>query len=107
MLRKNDQVIVLWGKDKGKQGEVLRLERDRGRAYVSKLNLVKRHSKPTRESPGGIREMEAPLALAKLMLVCPSCKQPTRPKVDYLSDGKKERICRRCGEMIMTKERKL
>ncbi|MBI3291498.1 MAG: 50S ribosomal protein L24 [Elusimicrobia bacterium] len=101
MIRKKDQVVVLAGKDRGKRGEVLRVLREAERVLVSKLNLVKRHTRPTQTEPGGIREIEAPVHLSNVMLVCPKCHQPTRPKVDFLSDGKKARVCRRCGEMIL------
>lgn len=100
-IKKKDKVVVLSGKDKGKQGEVLKLYPETNRAVVSKINFVKRHTRPTQTAPGGILEKEAPLSVAKLMLVCPKCNQPSRPKFDVLSDGKKIRVCRRCGEMIM------
>lgn len=100
-IKKKDKVVVLSGKDKGKQGEVLKVYPDTGRVIIAKINFVKRHSKPTQQQPGGIREKEAPIAIAKVKLVCPKCHQSTRPKFDFLSDGKKVRICRRCSEMIM------
>ncbi len=100
-IKKKDKVVVLTGKDKGKQGEVLKVYPESNRAVVAKVNFVKRHTRPTQTEPGGIREKEAPLSLAKLMLVCPKCSQPSRPKFDVLSDGKKIRVCRRCGEMIV------
>jgi len=100
-VKKKDKVVVLSGKDKGKQGEVLKVDRDKNRVIVAKINFVKRHTRATQQDPGGIREKEAPLPIAKVMLVCPKCNQPTRPKFDVLSDGKKVRLCRKCGEMIM------
>jgi large subunit ribosomal protein L24 len=100
-VKKKDKVVVLSGKDKGKQGEILVVDRTKGRVIVSKVNFVKRHTKATQQDPGGIREKEAPLPIAKVMLVCPKCNQPTRPKFDVLSDGKKVRICRKCGEMVL------
>jgi large subunit ribosomal protein L24 len=100
-VKKKDKVVVLSGKDKGKQGEVLNVDRDKNRVIVAKINFVKRHTRATQQDPGGIREKEAPLPIAKVMLVCPKCNQPTRPKFDVLSDGKKIRLCRKCGEMIM------
>lgn len=100
-IKKKDKVVVLAGKDKGKQGEVLKVYPDKDRVIVAKVNFVKRHTRPTRTEPGGIREKEAPLAIGKVMLVCPKCSQPGRPKFDVLSDGKKIRVCRRCGEMIV------
>jgi large subunit ribosomal protein L24 len=99
-VKKKDKVVVISGKDKGKQGEVLEVMPSEGRAIVAKINFVKRHTRPTQGNPGGIHEKEAPLPLSKLMLVCPKCSQPSRPKFDFLSDGKKVRVCRKCGEMI-------
>jgi large subunit ribosomal protein L24 len=100
-IKKKDKVVVLAGKDKGKQGEVLKVYPDKARVIVSKINFVKRHTRPTQTEPGGIREKEASLPIARVMLVCPKCNQPTRPKFDVLSDGKKVRVCRRCSEMIV------
>lgn len=99
-IKKKDKVKVLAGKDKGKQGEVLKVFPDSKTVIVSKINFVKRHTKATQSDPGGIREKEAPLSISKVMLVCSKCQQPIRPKFDSLSDGKKVRICRKCGEMI-------
>lgn len=101
MIKKKDQVVVLVGKDRGKRGEVLRVFKDDNRVLIAKLNLVKRHTRPTQTDPGGVREIEAPVHQSNVMLVCPKCHQPTRPKADFLSDGKKVRVCRRCGEMIL------
>ncbi|HBU69788.1 MAG TPA: 50S ribosomal protein L24 [Elusimicrobia bacterium] len=100
-IKKKDKVVVLSGKDKGKQGEVLNVSSDKTRVIVAKVNFVKRHTRPTQQDPGGIHEKEAALHISKLMLVCPKCQKPTRPKFDSLSDGKKIRVCRSCGEMIV------
>ena len=100
-IKKKDKVVVLSGKNAGKQGEVLKVYPDTMRVLVSKINFIKRHTRSTQTEPGGIREKEAPLPLAKVMLVCPKCNQPTRPKFDFLSDGKKVRVCRKCSEMIV------
>jgi large subunit ribosomal protein L24 len=99
-IKKKDKVVVLSGKDKGKKGEVLDVFPDKGKIIVSKINFVKKHTKPTQRDAGGIREKEAPIFMSKVMLVCPKCEQSFRPKFDKLSDGKKLRICRKCGEMI-------
>ncbi|MDR0723758.1 MAG: 50S ribosomal protein L24 [Endomicrobium sp.] len=99
-IKKKDKVVVLSGRDKGKKGEVLDVFPDKGKVIVSKINFVKRHTKPTQREAGGIREKEAPIAMNKVMLVCPKCEQAFRPKFDKLSDGKKVRVCRKCGEMI-------
>jgi large subunit ribosomal protein L24 len=100
-VKKKDKVIVLTGKDKGKIGEVIKTVPDKNFIYVAKVNLIKKHVKPTRTDPGGIREMEGGIHVSKVMLICPKCERPNRPKFDFLSDGKKVRICRKCGEMII------
>jgi len=100
-IKKKDKVVVLSGKNAGKQGEVLKVYPDEMRLIVTKVNFVKRHTRATQQEPAAIREKEAPLSIAKVMLICPKCNQPTRPKFDCLSDGKKVRICRKCSEMIM------
>jgi large subunit ribosomal protein L24 len=100
-IKKKDKVLVLSGKDKGKRGEVLEVLPGEGKVIVAKINSVKRHTKPTQKSVGGILEKEAPIAMSKVMLVCPKCDQACRPKFDRLSDGEKVRVCRKCGEMII------
>jgi len=100
-IRKKDNVMVLQGKDRGKQGEVVKVYATEGTLLVAKLNMVMRHKRGTPQSPGGRKETESPLPIARVMLVCPKCKKPTRPKFDFLTDGTKVRACRRCGEMIV------
>jgi large subunit ribosomal protein L24 len=100
-VKKKDRVVILSGKDKGKKGEVLDIFPDKGKVIVSKINFVKRHTKPTQTDPGGIREKEAPLDISKVMLLCPKCEQPSRSKFDKLSDGMKVRVCRKCGEILI------
>jgi large subunit ribosomal protein L24 len=100
-IRKKDKVLVLAGKDKGKQGDVVEVDAGKMRVLVTKVNFVKRHTRPTQTEPGGIREKEAYLPLGKVMLVCPKCSRPTRAKYDKLSDGTKARVCRRCNEMLV------
>ena len=103
-IHKKDKVVVLSGKSRGKQGEVVQvvLDGDDSRVLISKINFVKRHSKPTQTSPGGIREKEASIHVSNVMLICPKCTKPMRPKVDFLSDGTKVRTCRKCGEMLVS-----
>jgi large subunit ribosomal protein L24 len=102
LIQKKDKVVVLAGKDRGKQGEVIQVLPDAQRVIVSKVNFVKRHTRanPQQGQPGGIREKEAALHISNVMLICKKCNQPMRPKSDKLSDGTKVRICRKCGEMI-------
>lgn len=100
-IKKKDKVMVMAGKDKGKTGDVLKIFPEKKRVLVSKINFIKRHTRPTQTDPGGIREKEAPVHISNLMLICSKCSKPTRLKIDFLSDGKKVRVCRKCGEMIV------
>ncbi len=103
-IHKKDKIVVLSGRSRGKQGEVLQVMRESGRVLVSKINFVKRHTKgnPQKGEPGGIREKEASIHISNIMLICPKCSQPMRPKIDALSDGTKVRACRKCGEMLVS-----
>lgn len=101
-IRKKDKVVVLSGRSRGKQGEVVKVMLGEGRVLVSKVNFVKRHSKPSQTTPGGIREKEASIHISNVMLICPKCNKPMRPKMDALSDGTKVRTCRKCGEMLVS-----
>ena len=100
-IKKKDKVTVITGKDKGKTGEVIRIDSSKNHVYISKINLIKKHVKPSQTDPGGVRELEGGLNISNVMLICPKCERPNRPKFDFLSDGKKVRICRKCGEMII------
>ena len=81
-IKKNDNVMVIKGKEKGKSGKVLRVMPEKQRAIVEKLNFIKRHAKPTQQMrQGGIIEKEAPLPLSNLMVVCPKCNKPVRTRV--------------------------
>ena len=100
-IRKNDKVVILWGKDKGNEGEVIKVEPRKGRLLVAKLNLAKRHTRPQGQlEAGGIKDKELFLPIAKVMLIDPETKKPTRPKYDRLSDGTKIRLCRATGTVI-------
>ncbi|MGQ0549434.1 MAG: 50S ribosomal protein L24 [Armatimonadota bacterium] len=100
-LRKGDMVEVLAGKYRGKRGKVLQVLRERGRAIVEGVNIVKRHVKPNRKVPqGGIVEKEAPLPAARLMVVCARCGEAARLGHRYLADGTKVRYCKHCGEQL-------
>ena len=100
-IKKDDTVIVLSGKDKGKQGKVLEvMPRDR-KVIVEKINVVSRHTKPRREGEeGGIIKKEAPIYACKVMRVCPKCNKPTRPASKLQADGKTVRVCKKCGAEI-------
>jgi large subunit ribosomal protein L24 len=100
-VRKGDTVVVLSGKDAGKKGKILRALPDEGRVVVEGLNMVKKHTRPSRKmTQGGIISQEAPLYSAKVMLVCSHCGRPTRVVAKVLPDGKTVRACRRCGQAL-------
>lgn len=100
-IRKNDTVVCLAGRDKGKKGRVLYVFPKENRALVEGINLIKRHSRRTREDQqGGIIQKEAPLNLSNLMLLCNKCNKPTKVRMRILKDGNKVRSCKRCGEVI-------
>jgi large subunit ribosomal protein L24 len=98
-IKKKDTVLVKAGKDKGKRGEVIKILKDR--AIVSKVNIIKRHSRPTQQNPGGVMEKEAGVHISNLSLICPKCSQPTRVRFDRLESGEKVRVCKKCGEMVV------
>jgi large subunit ribosomal protein L24 len=99
-IKKNDTVMVISGKERGKVGKVLRVLPQENRAIVERLNLVRRHMKPRGpQSPGGIVEKEAPLHLSNIMPMCEKCNAPVRVGVRLLDD-RKFRSCRRCGELL-------
>jgi large subunit ribosomal protein L24 len=100
-IRKKDTVLVIAGKDKGKKGEVLRANTKNNTVVVSKVNIAKKHAKPTGTTPGGIKEIERPLPISKVMVICPKCGKPTRVSVAVSADGTKTRICKKCGEMVL------
>ncbi|MBQ7705078.1 MAG: 50S ribosomal protein L24 [Selenomonadaceae bacterium] len=99
-LKKGDTVVVLSGKDKGKQGEVIQALPKKNQLIVKDVNKVKRHTKPSLKAPqGGIIQKEMPLDACKLMLICPACNKPTRI-AHKIIDGKNLRVCKKCGESI-------
>lgn len=99
-LKKGDMVEVTAGEEKGKRGKILRMHVDKGRATVEKVNLVKRHTKPSQTSKGGIVEKEAALNLSNMGIVCNKCDRPVRIKAKTLDDKSKVRACVRCGEVL-------
>jgi large subunit ribosomal protein L24 len=98
-LRKEDQVQVIAGKDKGKQGKIVRIDREKGRAIIHGVNMVKKAMKKRKQGDrNGIIEIEAPINLSNVMIVCRKCG-PTR--IGYkIEDDKKRRVCRKCGEAL-------
>lgn len=100
-VRKGDMVVVVAGKERGKRGKVLRVLPAEGRVLVERLNMMKKHQRPTqRLRQGGIIEREAPLHLSNVMLVDPRTDTPTRVGIRLLTDGKKARIAKKSGEII-------
>ena len=100
-LKKDDKIKVIAGKDKGKIGKVLQVNRKKNRVLVEKIKIVKRHSKPNAQTKqGGIVEKEMPIQWSNVMVMCNKCVTPTRVKMQNLEDGKKIRICVKCGEAL-------
>ena len=101
-IRKNDNVLVITGKDRGKRGRVLRVLPDKNRLIVEGVNLIKRHTKPNpgRNIKGGLVEREAPLHASNVQVVCPECGKATRLGRRILGDGRKVRICRKCEGVV-------
>ncbi|HUN59704.1 MAG TPA: 50S ribosomal protein L24 [Candidatus Binataceae bacterium] len=98
-VRKNDTVMVIKGRERGKTGKVLRVIPETGRVVVERLNMIKRHSKQRgAQSPSGIVEKEAALQIANVMIFCDRCNAPVRVGVKVADDGANTRVCRRCGE---------
>lgn len=99
-IKKNDRVIVLTGKEKGKIGTVLKMDAEKGRVIIEKINMVKRHTRPGgKKAQGGIIEKEAPIHISNVMLVCNKCAEPSRIGRRKLDDGSKVRVCKKCGEL--------
>ncbi len=99
-VKKNDTVVVLSGKDKGKQGKVLSVDPKAGKVVVEKINVASRHTKPRKQGEeGGILKKETPLYASKVMTVCPKCNKPTRV-AHKVEGGKKVRVCKHCGAEI-------
>lgn len=100
-VKKGDTVKVLAGKDAGKEGKVLRTIPSKERVVVEKVNMMKKAMRPTQANPqGGINTIEAPLHASNVMLVCPKCNKPTRAARRRDDNGKKIRICKKCGADI-------
>lgn len=96
-VHKGDFVTVTAGKGKGKKGKILRVEPKKHNVIVEGVNLLKKHTKPTKTNPkGGIIQKEAPIHISNVMLICPSCSKPTRIGRKITKDGTKSRVCMRC-----------
>jgi large subunit ribosomal protein L24 len=104
-VHREDTVLVLTGKDKGKKGRVIRVFPKQEKVLVEKINMAKRHTRPTQQLPqGGIVEKEMPVHVSNVQLICPKCGKSTRAAQKILASGQKNRACKKCGE-IMDKEK--
>jgi large subunit ribosomal protein L24 len=101
-IRKNDNVQVTTGKDRGKKGRVIRVLPEKNRLIVEGVNLIKRHTRPNpaKNIKGGVVQREASLHASNVQLVCPECGAPTRVGKKVLDDGRKVRICRKCEGVV-------
>jgi large subunit ribosomal protein L24 len=101
-IRKNDTVVVITGKDRGKRGRVMRVVPEKNRVLVEGVNVVKRHTRPnpSRQVKGGIVEREAAVHASNVQLVCPECGAQTRIGHRELGDGRKVRFCRKCDGVV-------
>jgi large subunit ribosomal protein L24 len=99
-IKKGDRVVVLAGRDKGRRGEVTSVDPGAGRATVGGINLVKRHTKQTAKTEGGILSKEAPIDLSNLAIADPKDGKPTRVGFKFLDDGRKVRFAKRSGDLI-------
>lgn len=100
-IKKNDLVMVLAGKNRGKSGKVLKVVPSKGRAIVQSVNFVKKHRKRRKQQDqSGIIEQEASIAISNLNIMCKRCNKPTRIGTDVLKDGSKIRFCRKCDEVL-------
>lgn len=100
-LKKNDQVEVITGRDKGRVGKILRVLPERNAVIVERVNVVKRHTKPRQQGQSGqIVEKEAPVDVSNVQIICPDCAATGRIGKKMLDDGTKVRVCKRCGESL-------
>jgi len=97
-VKKNDQVLVTTGKDRGAKGRVLRVLASEGKAVVERVNMIKRHTRPNPNKgiQGGILEREAPIQVSNLKVICPECGKPSRMGRKRLDDGRGVRVCKSC-----------
>jgi large subunit ribosomal protein L24 len=108
-LKKDDTVKVISGRDKGKSGRVLRVDRDTGKVLVEHVMMIKRHTRPNpqKQIKGGIAERESPIAVSDVMIVCPGCNKTVRMAhhMEHVAGGKtrRTRVCRKCGQTLDTK----
>lgn len=101
-IKKDDKVMIIAGKDKGKIGRVLKILKKKDSVLVEKVNMAQRHTKanPYANQPGGIVEKEMPIHISNVMVMCSACTTPTRIGYSRTSDGKKVRVCKKCNEQF-------
>ncbi|MFH1624877.1 MAG: 50S ribosomal protein L24 [Pseudomonadota bacterium] len=99
-IKKDDAVMVIAGKEKGKTGKILKVIPEKNRAIIEKVNLIKRHTRPSQTSKGGILEREGSIHLSNVMVQCKKCNSPVRTRKKILDDGKKVRVCSKCEEIL-------
>lgn len=100
-LKKNDKVVVIAGKDKGKKGKILAAYPAQNRVIVEGASMIKKHTRPTQKNPqGGITEKEGAVHISNVQLICPNCGQPSRIGRRRTEEGRPVRICRKCGQDI-------
>ncbi len=100
-IKKDDQVKVIAGKEKGKTGRVMRVIGKKSQLLVEKVNLVKRHTRPSSQHrQGGIIEKESPIHISNVMIICTKCSTAVKIASKTLEDGAKVRLCKKCGEVI-------
>ena len=101
-IKRNDEVVVTSGKNRGARGKVLRVFPGKQSVVVERINMMKRHTRanPSQQVQGGILEREAPIQVSNLKLVCPECGKPTRVGLERLKDGSGTRVCKSCGAMF-------
>ncbi|MEW6419639.1 MAG: 50S ribosomal protein L24 [Nitrospirota bacterium] len=100
-IRKNDTVVVITGREKGKKGRVLSVYPSKSRILIERINMIRKHMKPSKKyTQGGIIEKESPLHISNVMLICPKCNKPTTISSTFLQDGRKVRVCKKCSEVM-------
>jgi large subunit ribosomal protein L24 len=100
-VRKDDRVTVINGREKGKIGKVIKVLKNKDGIIVEKVNMIKRHTRPSRHTgQGGILEREAPIHISNVMVLCNKCMNAARVGKKYLEDGTKVRVCKKCGEVM-------
>ena len=100
-LKKGDSVLVISGEDKGKKGKIVSIFPKKLKAVVEGVNFLKKHIKPTEKTPqGGIVDQEGTINVTNLKLLCNKCNQPTTIKREKIKEGKRVRVCKKCGEII-------